>query len=153
MSPHDRTPHMCTQFAVLDVSRRYSLTSPARPRFQRFCVSRSAVVYPECVPHPRARPVMTVSSPVFVPEPEGCRHAGRSARAARLPKVAGSRHRGGVRLHARRSPQRAAPWRSIDAAPRHCAPLPAALPEPQSSQILRHACAQPAAQSPGDART
>ena len=29
----------------------------------------------------------------------------------------------------------------------------AALPEPQSSQILRHACAQPAAQSPGDART
>jgi len=32
------------------------------------------------------------------------------------------------------------------AAPRLCAPLPAALPEPQSSQILRHACAQPAAQ-------
>eukprot|EP00964_Phaeocystis_antarctica_P141093 scaffold106085_cov32-Phaeocystis_antarctica.AAC.1 len=31
--------------------------------------------------------------------------------------------------------------------------LPAALPEPQSSQILRHACAQPAAQSPGDGRT
>ena len=31
--------------------------------------------------------------------------------------------------------------------------LPAALPEPQSSQISRHACAQPAAQSPGDART
>ena len=37
------------------------------------------------------------------------------------------------------------------AAPRHCAPLPAALPEPQSSQISRNACAQPAAQSPGDA--
>ena len=36
-------------------------------------------------------------------------------------------------------------------APRHCAPLPAALPEPQSSQISRNACAQPAAQSPGDA--
>eukprot|EP00964_Phaeocystis_antarctica_P020355 scaffold11244_cov68-Phaeocystis_antarctica.AAC.1 len=32
-------------------------------------------------------------------------------------------------------------------------PLPAALPEPQSSETLRHACAQPAAQSPGDART
>eukprot|EP00964_Phaeocystis_antarctica_P009266 scaffold5023_cov55-Phaeocystis_antarctica.AAC.2 len=44
-------------------------------------------------------------------------------------------------------------WRSIDAAPRLCAPLPAALPEPQRSQILRHACAQPAAQSPGGART
>ena len=47
----------------------------------------------------------------------------------------------------------ATPWRSIHASPRHCAPLPAALPEPQSSQILRHACTQPAAQSPGDART
>eukprot|EP00964_Phaeocystis_antarctica_P085553 scaffold54060_cov36-Phaeocystis_antarctica.AAC.1 len=45
------------------------------------------------------------------------------------------------------------PWCTIDAAPRHCAPLPAALPEPQSSQILCHACAQPAAQSPDDART
>eukprot|EP00964_Phaeocystis_antarctica_P126580 scaffold90257_cov69-Phaeocystis_antarctica.AAC.2 len=33
-----------------------------------------------------------------------------------------------------------------------CAPLLAALPEPQSSQILRHAWAKPAAQSPGDAR-
>ena len=52
-----------------------------------------------------------------------------------------------------RAPQRATPWLSIDAAPRHCAPLPAALPEPQCSQISRHACAQPAAQSPGDART
>jgi hypothetical protein len=47
----------------------------------------------------------------------------------------------------------ATPWRSIHAAPRLCAPLPAALPDPQSSQILRHACAQPAAQSPSDART
>ena len=45
------------------------------------------------------------------------------------------------------------PWRSIHAAPRLCAPLPAALPEPQSSRILRAACAQPAAQSPGDGRT
>eukprot|EP00964_Phaeocystis_antarctica_P010056 scaffold5489_cov64-Phaeocystis_antarctica.AAC.1 len=34
-----------------------------------------------------------------------------------------------------------------------CAPLPAALPEPQSSQILRAACAKPSAQSLGDART
>ena len=40
-----------------------------------------------------------------------------------------------------------------DAAPRHCAPLPAALPEPQSSQILRAACAMPSAQSLGDAQT
>ena len=30
------------------------------------------------------------------------------------------------------------------------APLPAALPEPQSSQILRAACAKASAQSPGD---
>eukprot|EP00964_Phaeocystis_antarctica_P023128 scaffold12923_cov64-Phaeocystis_antarctica.AAC.6 len=52
-----------------------------------------------------------------------------------------------------RRSKEATPWRSIDAAPRHCAPLPAALPEPQSSQILRAACAQPAAQSPDDART
>eukprot|EP00964_Phaeocystis_antarctica_P050909 scaffold29661_cov35-Phaeocystis_antarctica.AAC.1 len=34
-----------------------------------------------------------------------------------------------------------------------CAPLPAALPEPQSSQTLRAACAKPSAQSLGDART
>ena len=39
-----------------------------------------------------------------------------------------------------------------------CAPLPAALPERASelselSNFLRDACAQPAAQSPGDART
>ena len=49
----------------------------------------------------------------------------------------------------------ATPWRGIDATPRHCAPLPAALPEPQSSQILRHGRLRPArrAQSPGDART
>eukprot|EP00964_Phaeocystis_antarctica_P055799 scaffold32855_cov66-Phaeocystis_antarctica.AAC.1 len=54
----------------------------------------------------------------------------------------------------RRSKRHATPWRSIDAAPRHCAPLPAAaLSEPQSSQILRAACAQPAAQSPDDALT
>ena len=33
------------------------------------------------------------------------------------------------------------------AAPRHCAPLPAALPEPQSSEILRAACAHSAAHS------
>ena len=33
------------------------------------------------------------------------------------------------------------------------APLPAALLKPQSSQILRDACSQPAEQSPGDART
>ena len=49
------------------------------------------------------------------------------------------------------APLQATPWRSIHAAPRLCAPLPAALPEAQSSQILRAACAQPAAQSPGDA--
>ena len=35
--------------------------------------------------------------------------------------------------------KRKSPWRSIHAAPRLCAPLPAALPEPQSSQILRAA--------------
>ena len=51
------------------------------------------------------------------------------------------------------APLQATPRRSTHAAPRLCAPLPAALPEPQSSQILRAACAQPAAQSPGDART
>eukprot|EP00964_Phaeocystis_antarctica_P074436 scaffold45753_cov97-Phaeocystis_antarctica.AAC.9 len=34
-----------------------------------------------------------------------------------------------------------------------CAPLPAALPEPRSSQILRAACAKPSTQSLGDART
>jgi len=43
-------------------------------------------------------------------------------------------------------------WRSIHAAPRLYSPLLAAVAaqlEPQSSQILRAACVQPAAQSPG----
>ena len=44
--------------------------------------------------------------------------------------------------------QGAASMRS--SAPRLCTPLPAALPAPQSAQILRAACAKPAAQFPGD---
>ena len=73
---------------------------------------------------------------------QACRPARRAARRAVLPTYCRVVHL-----------ERHQPWRSIHATPRHCVPLPAALPEPQCSQILRHACAQPAAQSPGDART
>jgi hypothetical protein len=53
--------------------------------------------------------------------------------------------------------KRKSPWRSTHAAPRLCAPLPAA-PSARASELSNLAgrlvrCAQPAAQSPGDGRT
>ena len=68
----------------------------------------------------------------------------QEARARPAPGACATRPGHAVNMLAdeeRRCKREATPWRSIHAAPWLCAPLPAALPEPQSSRILRAACA------------